>query len=90
MWKDFFYFTKSEQRGFAFFVLLVTGVSGGVFLYSEWCNKMQQIASPPRRVPPPDINKYPPAPPGDIYLLFVYLFARAYVIITYCSKTDPT
>ena len=36
MWKDFFYFTKSEQRGFAFFVLLVTGVSGGVFLYSEW------------------------------------------------------
>ncbi len=27
--------------------------------------------------------------PGH-FMFFVYLFARAYVIITYCSKTDPT
>lgn len=36
MWKDFFYFTRSERRGMLLLLVLTGVISGGILLYSEW------------------------------------------------------
>ncbi len=36
MWKDVFYFTKSERRALALLIVVTISISGGVLLYTEW------------------------------------------------------
>lgn len=36
MWKDIFYFTRSERRALALLIVVTISIWGGVLLYTEW------------------------------------------------------